>query len=759
MTELFELYLQNSFSGILFILVILLIRQLTKSMSKIYVNVLWILLLIELLFAPFITGPFHTIRNLTFFAQNEEAYDNSDYQEQKIYDNFGAVDQNKEAASINGGNINPADRIQGTWPYKNTHNENNIASADIPGFANNYGLIDYLSVVWFLGIIILSAFFLIQYTRLRRKVKAAIKADDNVWESSSIDIPFVMPGIPVKIYVPAGLEGQQREYILAHERQHIKHLDPWKKCIATLALIVHWYNPFVWIAYSMIGKDIEMFCDERVLRKKGLDEKKQYSQTILDFAAKANGFSLTMGFAKNNTENRIKHILYSKKTPLIISIVLVAVILSCGVFFLTAKGNHNENAYYENNLNKAQEEENAGESVAENDTKAFDEGAISDNISADDMDADNKPANEGQSSENKEEEFWDNKLVAGIEIEPDPDLKARILNAPDYASEWDNLPKISEDMFGTPQEEEINNAVNLIGKTQHYLLYGASYMENMIVKTPDDRYVYAEVPYTSNYFTQPMLNEIDYDRDGENELAIIIYVIHGTGISKKTLFMVDRANDGNWYMYQLLESEYLPRLESKFDTVHTDDSIKLLFDGKFVGRTLPMDNEFRDRSYKFYAGMQIEIYYIEDRIVMNTELGGFSDTYLAGDFTGHKINADIIYLGEGKWNLENFRYSDDNIDLPIKSALILYFTGKTQEVNNYYMAEGSKLKGIKKRSENVTILDISYPVDNLDSGRIEAHATVRLDGNDSLCFVTIPMKMENSVTDTWKITDLIIEDR
>lgn len=759
MNELFELVLQNSLAGIIFIAVILIFRQLTRNLSKIYVNILWILLLAELLFTPLVTGPFHTIRNIEIPDFNEEAYDNgSAWQKQASYENSDALNTKEKVNPAGNSNVSTSGKSQGTGIDKYSSAENKTTSTNISGFTHaskQHGLTEYLSYIWLSGTIILTVFLLIQYIALRRRVKTAVKVDDNVWETSECDTPFVMPGIPSRIYIPAGLEGHQRENILSHERQHVRHLDPWIKCAATAALTIHWFNPFVWVAFRLIGKDIEMYCDECVLRGKGLNDKKQYSQTILDFAKKASGFSLTMSFSKSNVENRIKHILYSRKPHLIISIILAAIILTCGVFFLTAGNKDTENTYSESELNEAHEEENTTKADTE-ETIAYEKEAVQENTTDNNtMTASNEPVAEKLDNQADEDESWEEKSIVGTTFEPGTDLKNRILNAPDYSVDWLDIRQVIWRDMG----ENTGYSVILIGKTKHFLLYGTSDVESMIIKTPDNRYVSAKVPFTSNYMTQPRLNEMDYDGDGEDELAVIILIKHGTGCCIETLLMVDKAADGNWYMYQLLESEYLPRLEAKFDTVYTEDGIKLLFDGKYAGRTQPVDNEFRNSSvnYKFQAGMIIYIHFVENRTELNADLGGYSDVFHAGDFTGHRINADIVYLGEGKWELKNFRYSDFNIDSVIHDALTMYFTGQTEELNKYCMMEGSQLKEVGEKSKNISVIDISYPVDNLDSGEIEAHAAVRLDGSGSLCYATIPVKMSDPSTDTWKILDIILE--
>jgi|GEM_PF-1304826 len=783
MAKLFEMILQNSFDGILFMLIILPIRRLTRNLSKIYVNVLWILLLIELLFTPFVKSPFQTVRNVTAFNFKEKAFHSSEIlaQKQISYDSPYASKSDIKANYEYNADSNPVNNTQETVINKVNSIENKTVSAAANGrihALSRYGLLDYLSYIWIMGMTILTVVFLIQYVRLRDKVSTAVKIEDNVWETSNYDIPFVMPGIPSRIYIPSGIAGRQLDYIIAHERQHIRNLDPLKKCAATVALIIHWFNPFVWLAFSLIGKDIEMYCDEQVLKGKGLTEKKQYSQTILDFAEKASGLSLTMSFSKNNVESRIRHILYSKKPRLIISILLALIVLSCGILFLTAKekstgetrkddaGISDTETEKESLTNKPASGIGMTSDAEETDNEIYADDTDDNKISTGNMtDTDTSESGNEPSAEEQingdEEEYWEDKLIVGTTFETDPYLSDRIRSANNYVNDWYSFPLLTEDIIGTPKEEELKNAVSLIGETQHFLLYGTSYTEIMIIKTPDNRYVYAEVPFTSNYHVQPVLSETDYDLDGENELAIIIYVIHGTGCSIRTLFMTDKARDGKWYLYQLRESEYLPQIEDKFDTVYLDDGIKLLFDGEYVGRTLPMDDEFRNErsNYKFQAGMQIQIHFIEDRIKLNAELGGYADGFYAGDFTGHKINADIIYLGEGKWELKDFRYSNANIDWVIESALPLYFSGQTQDLKQYYLTDGAQIKGSKETDSNITIIDISYPVDNLDSGKTEAMATVRLDGSDFPCHVKIALKLSDSLTDTWKIAGLITDNQ
>ena len=145
-----------------------------------------------------------------------------------------------------------------------------------------------------------------------------------------------MPGLPPRIYLPYGLSASQKADILAHERQHVKNLDPLWKCLAMAVSTVYWFHPFVWAAVSLMGKDVEMYCDERVMRGKSLTERRAYSRTLLEFAAKSSGLAITMNFGESNTGRRINHILNMRKPRRTVSALLTLFVCICGILFLTS---------------------------------------------------------------------------------------------------------------------------------------------------------------------------------------------------------------------------------------------------------------------------------------------------------------------------------------------------------------------------------------------------------------------------------------
>lgn len=184
-----------------------------------------------------------------------------------------------------------------------------------------------LSAVWALGIVSLLLYGAISYIRLKFRVRTALLAEGNIFECGSISSPFVLGIIKPRIYLPAGLGDAERNYILAHERTHIRRLDYLIKPVAFAALCLHWFNPLVWLAFRLMTKDMEMSCDERVLREMGADIKKAYSSSLLSLAA---GWKIAgagpLAFGESSIRSRIKNILNYRKPAFWVTIAAVAVV-------------------------------------------------------------------------------------------------------------------------------------------------------------------------------------------------------------------------------------------------------------------------------------------------------------------------------------------------------------------------------------------------------------------------------------------------
>ncbi len=184
--------------------------------------------------------------------------------------------------------------------------------------------------IWILGIIALLVYSLVSILILKRQLKSAKLIEKNTFEAKNLKTPFVLGLIRPKIYLPMGLNVEERGYILLHEQTHIHRKDHIVKVLAFLTLSVHWFNPLVWIAFMLMSADMELSCDERVLKEMNEDIKKPYANSLLSLATRRyilNGSPLAFG--EGNVKGRIKNVLNYRKPGfwvIVFSIVLVTAV-------------------------------------------------------------------------------------------------------------------------------------------------------------------------------------------------------------------------------------------------------------------------------------------------------------------------------------------------------------------------------------------------------------------------------------------------
>jgi len=192
------------------------------------------------------------------------------------------------------------------------------------------------SFVWLVGVAVMLFYGVVSFAMLKRKLKQATNIEENIYEAETIKTPFVFGIFSPKIYLPLHLAPQEYRYIVLHEQMHIKRFDHIIKFVAFLVLCLHWFNPFAWLAFFLMNVDMEMTCDERVLKELGgkAETKKGYSSVLLSLAAKQciiDGTSLAFGGGSIGL--RIKNIMSLKRqsrASFAISIMLVF-ILSIGL--------------------------------------------------------------------------------------------------------------------------------------------------------------------------------------------------------------------------------------------------------------------------------------------------------------------------------------------------------------------------------------------------------------------------------------------
>ncbi|MBR6426076.1 MAG: hypothetical protein IKS29_08990, partial [Oscillospiraceae bacterium] len=179
------------------------------------------------------------------------------------------------------------------------------------------------TALWLLGLAVMLLAALWQYLRLRRQLVGAVQVGERIYETDRIPSPFILGLLPPKIYLPLGLEGQARSYVLSHERYHIRHLDPAVRLVAYGLLSIHWFNPLVWLAFRLMGRDMELRCDEAVMQQWGGGA--DYSRTLLQVATQGRfPGPAPLAFGETDVKTRIKNALNWKKPTIWVSLAALA---------------------------------------------------------------------------------------------------------------------------------------------------------------------------------------------------------------------------------------------------------------------------------------------------------------------------------------------------------------------------------------------------------------------------------------------------
>ena len=200
-----------------------------------------------------------------------------------------------------------------------------------------------LQMSWIFGILIILTYAVFSYISIRKKTSASIKHDSerDVFICDEIDTPFILGVFKPIIYLPSGLDDETTRNVLAHEKAHIKRLDYLRKQFGFLILAVHWFNPLVWVSYALFCKDIELACDERVIRHMSLDEKKSYANSLLLCSThKRLVLVYPLAFGEVGVETRVKQVFnYRKPTFWLIMILIVVCAGLSSSFFTSASTN------------------------------------------------------------------------------------------------------------------------------------------------------------------------------------------------------------------------------------------------------------------------------------------------------------------------------------------------------------------------------------------------------------------------------------
>ena len=197
-------------------------------------------------------------------------------------------------------------------------------------------IISILTTVWITGVFVLLAYALFSYIRLKKKVSASILLHDNIYTCDEVKSPFILGIFRPMIYVPSSMDNQELNYVITHETAHIKRRDHWWKPFGYLLLTLYWFNPLIWLAYILLCRDIELACDEKVVRNMNKDNKAAYSQAMLNCNfPRRMVVACPIAFGEVGVKERVESVLNYKKPAFWIIVVAVIVCIVVAVCFLT----------------------------------------------------------------------------------------------------------------------------------------------------------------------------------------------------------------------------------------------------------------------------------------------------------------------------------------------------------------------------------------------------------------------------------------
>lgn len=308
MHEIFVMMLNLSLTSCLIVVAIALIRLVFRKAPKKILCALWILVAIRLLCPVFIPSPI-SVYNIFEFESNPRSYFeyNGDAEMTEVEFNTETSLESDEA-------VNESSFIVQTFDF----------------------YFPTLMRIWFIGTIVMIATAVISYVRLRYTVRASIKIEDGIFICDEISTPFILGIIRPVIYLPTGIASETKSHVIAHERAHIKRGDFIWKPLSYLILCLYWFNPFIWLAFILFCRDMEMACDEKVINNMDKDFISRYSEALLNFASGKRLISVCpLAFGEVGVKQRIKSILKYKRPGKIVIGIAIAIGIALAAVFLT----------------------------------------------------------------------------------------------------------------------------------------------------------------------------------------------------------------------------------------------------------------------------------------------------------------------------------------------------------------------------------------------------------------------------------------
>ena len=509
---------------------------------------------------------------------------------------------------------------------------------------NGNNIMTILTIVWIIGILLLGAYTIISYRRLHREIDTAVHYRDNIFQSENVSSPFVLGIINPRIYLPFSMNEQNLEHVVAHEQAHIRRKDHWWKPLGFLLLTIYWFNPLMWLAYVLLCRDIELACDEKVIKELGNEQRADYTQALVACSVNRRMIAACpLAFGEVGVKDRVKSVMNYKKPAFWIIILAVIACVIVAVCFLT---NPKQDSYTLRIVVPAGSQEEfvySDEEVStiKNSIKIWSGDGLGDTEVL--LSPVNETTETGYTATylthgmpvefDAEKDTWfkigvnmqnstDEDIIVYVEVE---NVEVRIADEINSVIEW-------FDYLENPDEMKWDGSLEINLPEFPDVTFRWSYGEMLAVKDGESTSLYTGMPIWNTYFC-------DLSGDGLPDLCSTIS--WGSGMIDNRVIIYDYANgasyelsDRGYFDFTLRQDHQDGRLYVDKTKYHTDELVE-------TGRLV-----FKNNS------IQIEGFSNEAHQVFRAEILEIHD--------GHYLVKPV----EGSWELN----SADRIEVPIRNA-------------------------------------------------------------------------------------------
>ncbi len=367
MTDIFLKILNMSISASFIVLAVLLLRMILKNAPKWIRVVLWGIVAVRLVCPYFVESEISLIPKKEYITQSDIEFEkssitdsssgngSSEYlskddtliegisKDDTSYENSNMVSQDlsvdvesNSAEEISKETVSTENYSPGYISGDSENSKSEIIENPPVSESQNNKLLSIAAKIWAFGLGLMVLYFILSYAKLYSKVKTAVCLKDNIFQSENVYSPFILGFFNPKVYIPFNMPEKEMNFVLSHEKSHLRRMDHWWKPLGYLLLMVHWFNPFIWVAYILLCKDIELACDEKVVKNFNDEQKADYAKALLLCSVgKRNVSACPISFGETDIKGRVASVLKHKKPA--VWIIAIGVI-SCALlvtFFLT----------------------------------------------------------------------------------------------------------------------------------------------------------------------------------------------------------------------------------------------------------------------------------------------------------------------------------------------------------------------------------------------------------------------------------------